>query len=438
MPGVRSTGGRPLYAETFVPRLHYGWSELRSLTRWPHKLVAAPRPELYDLAKDPREAENLYEKVPVVARALASELESVAGPPASPGSVDPETAERLKALGYAGSTATAAGELPDPKDRLEIYRVLNDPAIQTLTPSDGASFEKGLADLKDVLDREPRIPRTYALYGERLLEANRAAEAVSVFEKLATLDPGSFNGHYGLGVALQHLERNEAAVEAFERALRLDPRSTKTYMRLAEVDPGNAESWLRQALSVHEDRVLVDRLAEVLASTGRAPEAIALLEELAREHPGDPLAAYNLGRVLLLAGQTDRALGELQRSRELSPGDADVHQALGSALALSGRREEAVASFRKAVELSPCLAPALANLGAAYAELRRLPEAMAMLERAVACDPSYVAGFKNLAAIRLQMGNLEGATAALRSAVRVAPSDEELRAALQELLRLQR
>ncbi len=425
---------QPLYAETFVPRLHYGWSELRSLTRWPHKLVMAPKPELYDLSKDPGETRNLIDELPDVARALGSELETMVGPTAVPQSVDQETLEKLKALGYAGSTVPSAGKPPDPKDRLEIYRVLNDPAIQSLRPEDGAAFEKALSDLKDILTREPRIPRTYALYGELLLEANRAAEAAEVFEKLTALDGSSFEGHYGLGVALQRLGREEAALEALQKAVRIDPRNTKSYLRLAELYPIHAEGWLRRALAVHEDRTIVDRLAQVLLESGKSAEARALLEGLAAKAPNDALAAYNLGQLLLVEGETESALVELRRAAALAPSDPDAHQALGSALALSGKREEAVESFRRAVELVPCFAAAQANLGTAYAELGRLPEAAAALEKAVSCDPAYAAGFKNLAAIHSQMGNLEGAIAAIEGALRASPEDPELQRSLRELL----
>ena len=85
--------------------------------------------------------------------------------------------------------------------------------MQSLRPEDGAPFEKALGDLKDVLTREPRIPRTYALYGELLLEADRAKEAANVFQALVALEEKTFEGHYGLGVALQRLDRPEAAVE---------------------------------------------------------------------------------------------------------------------------------------------------------------------------------------------------------------------------------
>ena len=42
----------PQYAESLVPLLHFGWSDLRVLRRGSWKYVLAPKPELYDLASD--------------------------------------------------------------------------------------------------------------------------------------------------------------------------------------------------------------------------------------------------------------------------------------------------------------------------------------------------------------------------------------------------
>jgi protein O-GlcNAc transferase len=363
--------------------------------------------------------------------------------PVEPQPVDSETQEQLIGLGYIGPPVRAEGDLADPKDRLDVYRILNDPAMQSLRPEDGAAFEKALGDLKDVLTREPGIPRTYALYGELLLDAGRAKEAVEVFQALVALEEKSFEGHYGLGVALQSLDRQAEAIEAFGTAVEIDPRNMKSYLRLSEAEssrgnPEVAEGWLRRGNAVHGDRVLVDRLAQLLLQSSepkKRSEARALLEGLAAKEPDDALAAYNLGQLLLLEGEAEGALVELRRAAELAPSDPDAHQALGSALALSGKTDEAVESFRRVLEIAPCFAAAQANLGAAYAELGRLSDAAAALEKAVSCDPDYAAGFRNLAAIQIQLGNLDRAVAAMRGAVRASPGDPELERSLRELER---
>src|SRR5262249_35834350 len=42
----------PAFAESLTPRIHYGWSDLRSVRDGRWKFILAPRPELYDLARD--------------------------------------------------------------------------------------------------------------------------------------------------------------------------------------------------------------------------------------------------------------------------------------------------------------------------------------------------------------------------------------------------
>lgn len=42
---------RELYAESFLARLHFNWSELRAVETERYHFIDAPKPELYDLLK---------------------------------------------------------------------------------------------------------------------------------------------------------------------------------------------------------------------------------------------------------------------------------------------------------------------------------------------------------------------------------------------------
>jgi arylsulfatase A-like enzyme/tetratricopeptide (TPR) repeat protein len=434
-----------LYAETFLPRLHYGWSELRSLTRGNEKLIWAPRPELYDLAADPGETRNLAAERPARAReleAILKELVAREKDEPRPGTPDEETRRRLRSLGYAGGTGSSgAGEAPaDPKDRVELYRVLNDPELQSVGAEDGPRFEAALSKLSGILKSDPGVGRAYLLYGELLLKAGRAREAERVFAELVARDGDSFEGHYGLGVARLRLRRLDAAAEALERAAALEPKNAKSYLRLSEVEEarGNldaAEAWLHRAIGIAPDPLLQDRLAELLLRDGRTEEAREILLALQRENEDDPVAAYNLGQLLLVEGKPEEAIAMLRRAAELSPKDPDVHVALGNALSAQRRPEEAAASFREAIALAPCLASAHGNLGVALAELGRLEEARQSFQKAASCDPGYGFAYKNLAAVELQLGRLDAAIEAMRRAVAADPEDAELRRTLAELER---
>src|SRR5438128_3139217 len=50
----------PLYSETYLPRIHFNWSELRGLSAKNYHFIDAPKPELYDISSDPGEIHNLY------------------------------------------------------------------------------------------------------------------------------------------------------------------------------------------------------------------------------------------------------------------------------------------------------------------------------------------------------------------------------------------
>lgn len=124
------------YAESQYP-LRFGWSPLRALRAGRYKLVEAPRPELYDLERDPFEERNIHEDRPEVARALAGRL-SAFGREASSlhgeDRTDPiptdDLRQRLASLGYVGTGTSHPvphrGDRPDPKDCMG---VLSDASI---------------------------------------------------------------------------------------------------------------------------------------------------------------------------------------------------------------------------------------------------------------------------------------------------------------------
>ncbi len=80
-------GGKPVpgplaYSETYYPRYHFGWSELKSFEDDRYKLITAPVPELYDVRSDPTESKNLVyleKKVFEEMSARAEAMEKAAG-----------------------------------------------------------------------------------------------------------------------------------------------------------------------------------------------------------------------------------------------------------------------------------------------------------------------------------------------------------------------
>jgi choline-sulfatase len=101
--GTRERVDVESYAETLYPE-RFGKCALRTLRDRRFKFIAAPRPELYDLERDPFEERNLYDERPGLAAAIEKRLaaltrtDTASAPDRSPLSVD--LRERLAALGY--------------------------------------------------------------------------------------------------------------------------------------------------------------------------------------------------------------------------------------------------------------------------------------------------------------------------------------------------
>ena len=66
------------YSEALYPLHHFGWSDLRSWRSGRYKVIDAPRPELYDLDKDPHEATNLYAERRTLADGMLDRLRAPA------------------------------------------------------------------------------------------------------------------------------------------------------------------------------------------------------------------------------------------------------------------------------------------------------------------------------------------------------------------------
>ena len=97
--------GRELYAESFAPLVEFGWAPLRALRSSGRKLIAAPKPELFDVEQDPAETKSLVDAQPAAARDLEARVNRYSGPDLpTAAATDRDAAERLRALGYSSST----------------------------------------------------------------------------------------------------------------------------------------------------------------------------------------------------------------------------------------------------------------------------------------------------------------------------------------------
>lgn len=125
MTGDRHGLDLEAYAESLYPQ-RFGWSPLYALRDSRYKFIDAPKPELYDLDRDPFEQHNIVAERSTIAAAMKRRLDAIASKTTAEvyhasAAASPETRERLLSLGYVTgprADAPTVGKLPDPKDCL--------------------------------------------------------------------------------------------------------------------------------------------------------------------------------------------------------------------------------------------------------------------------------------------------------------------------------
>jgi arylsulfatase A-like enzyme/Flp pilus assembly protein TadD len=366
------------YAESLVPLLHFGWSDLRVVREGRWKYIQAPRPELYDLEADPGERVNLAAsqaaRVEAMRRVLGGFLEAErrAGP-ANAGAAPPELLEKLGALGYVGGAAPAETATPgaDPKDRVADFRFAND------------AIRNGLL----------------------LLHANEFAASVARFRAVLERGISSFEIHYYLARGLVGLRRAQEAVPHFEEATRRQPAHVAAWEGLAESralarDLEGALAALRQGQGALPGEARL-RLAEgrLLWELGRRPEARAAFEAALPLAPTNGRARCRLGELLREMGEIEAAIARQREAVEVDPGSATCWNSLGMTLGGNARLAEAEQAFREAWRLDDTDHRYAFNLGLILQRQGRGDEARPWFEKALQINPEFAPARDELRAL---------------------------------------
>ncbi|HEX5759516.1 MAG TPA: sulfatase-like hydrolase/transferase [Thermoanaerobaculia bacterium] len=395
------TAARPIYAETWFARLHMGWSELTSVVQGDQHFIQAPTPELYDLAADPGETRNVLTRERRAYAALRREVERFAKPLAEPEEVDPETAQKLAALGYLASPALAGDEeaLPDPKTQLHVLADLAAAGRHFFR----REYEQAIPIYRRILADNPRMQDPREQLALSYWRLGRFGEAAAAYEEALRLSGGSTQFALNLAALYQEMGRLEEAREHAELALASSPAQAR--WRLADIalaakDLEGAERHARAAVVERGSQVqpLVG-LAQVLARRGKVEEAFVLVRQ---------------------------AEGELAR-REEREDPSGFHFVYGDVLARQGRAEEAKRQFHEELRLHPDNLDAHTRLAVLQVADGNPREGVRVLQEMVEKNPSASAYAAAVETLRV-LGDARAAAALLQHARRAYPQSEQLRA----------
>jgi tetratricopeptide (TPR) repeat protein len=297
---------------------------------------------------------------------------------------------------------------------------------------------------------------------------------------LGLLSPGLFGQNRSTGALYEQgraaFVREEwyEAAEAFLEVLRISPSHAEAtaalaecYYELSEFD--EALSWTRKARSLArgsldlanlEARVLIalgqldaaSRIisgilakepynrealfaqAELDIARGRSGEAVTRYRSAARRYPDDKRLLLSLALVLGSLGEHDAARGYVDRVLAQHSEDYRVYYYAAYLDSRMGRLPQAIRYAERALFFRPAFAPTKSLLANLWYRSGRYDEAARLADEIIAAnrEDSSAWYLKGMAFSRL--GRRSDAISVLSSAAGMAPNDEFIRAALEDLL----
>ncbi len=350
---------KPIYSETLYPRIHLGWSDLRSLLDGGHHYIGGPRPELYDVDHDSGETKDL---VAVERRTAAAMRQDLAKYPTAIEAlqvVDPEDAAKLAALGYIGTAKNRTGPLPNPRDMIGSLAEIK-AAFQL---ADERRYDEAVPMFRRLLTRNPHLGDVWSKLGEVLVESGRYDEAIETY-KTAISQSERFSPDLALGLGFAYLKAGKPreAIAHAELGLAASPREAH-------------ELLARSYAELHRFPEAEQHARAAIEAGDRQPTSILLLAEVQR-------AEGNLEGALRTIDEAERRANDLE-VRHLY----GIDYLRGDILARLDRPDEAIAAFRREIANSPQHMQSYANMALVYFIQGKRQEGEQALEELVRANP---------------------------------------------------
>ncbi len=200
-------------------------------------------------------------------------------------------------------------------------------------------------------DGNPATPDLQRMHAEILKLQGRPSDALWVYERLVYENPDDFGCWNNLGTTKLETGDLDGALEAFQKARDLDPKSA----------------------------VVHTNIARVLMAKDRYEDACLMLEKAALLNPDDPAPLVELGRTLTQIDHTEAGLRALGAAARLNPKDPKVFIAIGLAFTDLSQQLQAERAFKFAVQADPSYPAGYLNLGVLFEKANRVGELEALI-----------------------------------------------------------
>lgn len=250
----------------------------------------------------------------------------------------------------------------------------------------------------------PAAASAHFAAGQELLAQHNPKPAEAEIRAGLKLAPRSVEGLNLLATALEVQKDFAGAVEALQKALKIDPGSTATQFNLTQAYLG----------------------------AGQKEKGLALARSLSEQAKNDVRTHFTLGVLLAKQGQYSEAIHEFESADALQPGTFEILHNLGHAYLQSGDYLKALDILNRALKLSPDSVETLYFMAQAYANQGKDLDALDLIAKAHKLDPRNTDVIVLMARLSMRQSYYEDAIPLLQEGLKVDSRRPDLLAELGE------
>ncbi len=344
-PGAEATA-RVIYFESKGPYLDKGWAPLEGYIQGDRKFIDQPIKELYDIAKDYEEKNNIISGVRIstllgTLRQAKTTL-TAKDKQTSKADVEPAVLQKLRTFGYLAGFKQEKKTVFSRQDDLKVLLPIQNMIRKAAQLVNRAQYDEALKLYTAVLKKRPDNVSSYVFSAEIYSKTGRPTLAIETLQAGLKQKPDNLELKSRLGVIFTEINKVDEGIKILQDVL--------------SKEDVNAEAWNYLGVAYYKKGMF-----------GKAIEAYTKAIGIDKNYdlPYNNLGTLYLSRFLKTRDSREhrRAVDYFKQAISCNPRLASAYNGLGAAYKFSNQKQEAIAAWQKALENKPDFIDVYFNLG---------------------------------------------------------------------------
>lgn len=293
-------------------------------------------------------------------------------------------------------------------------------------------FNKSAEFLESSATDRTLLFENFLCAGYAFLKTGKNKKAVDAFEKAVAINPDDFYAWFEMAHAQQTLGDHKAAIGSYSEAVRISADAEEAWFELGNEyavvsEHGHAVEAFTHAAELGPDRPAVwFNLGISLEALARYPEAQNALQKSVAMAPDSWEALFALGRSMAAQSLTAEAIDCFNKTVVIKPDCTDAWKALGRELLTTGAYEKAASALEKGAERDTADVELWYTIGKAWLGAEKYENAVIACQKAVDLKKDFFDAWVALGQGFTALNDFKGACSSFTTAAGINSKDREI------------